>query len=52
MPQGTIHGLQIARGLGFLRPDDGGADLLFRRSAPDPDDPARLLAVRLQLVAE
>ncbi|HEU5330902.1 MAG TPA: cold shock domain-containing protein [Thermomicrobiales bacterium] len=33
MPQGTIHGLQTVRGLGFIRPDDGSADLLFRRSA-------------------
>src|SRR5690348_4605469 len=33
MPQGTIHGLQTVRGLGVIRPDDGSADLLFRRNA-------------------
>jgi cold shock CspA family protein len=31
--QGTIHGLQIARGLGVIRPAAGGADLPFQRSA-------------------
>ncbi len=33
LAQGTIHGIQIARGLGFIRPDDGTADLLFHRGA-------------------
>lgn len=33
MAQGTIHGIQIARGIGFIRPDDGGEDLLFQRDA-------------------
>lgn len=33
MAQGTIHGIQIARGIGFIRPDDGGDDLLFQRDA-------------------
>ena len=33
MAQGTIHGIQIARGIGFIRPDDGTADLPFDRSA-------------------
>ncbi len=29
----AIHGVQIARGIGFIRPDAGTADLLFHRSA-------------------
>lgn len=33
MTQGTIHGIQIARGIGFIRPDDGAADLLFHQDA-------------------
>lgn len=35
MTQGTIHGIQIARGIGFIRPDDGTTDLLFHRSVLD-----------------
>ena len=33
MTQGTIQGIQIALGLGFIRPDDGTADLIFHRDA-------------------
>lgn len=33
MAQGTICGIQIARGIGFIRPDDGSEDLLFQRDA-------------------
>ena len=32
MAHGTIHGIQIARGIGFIRPDEGTADLPFHRS--------------------
>lgn len=31
--EGIIQGIQIARGIGYIRPDDGGADLLFYRAA-------------------
>lgn len=31
--QGIIQGIQIARGIGYIRPDDGGADLLFQRAS-------------------
>jgi CspA family cold shock protein len=33
MAHGTIQGIQIARGVGVIRPDDGGADLPFHRDA-------------------
>ena len=33
MASGTIQGLQIARGVGLIRPDDGGEDLPFHRGA-------------------
>ena len=33
MANGTIHGIQIARGVGVIRPDDGGADLPCQRTA-------------------
>jgi cold shock CspA family protein len=33
MAQGTIQGIQIALGLGSIRPDDGTTDLLFHRDA-------------------
>ena len=33
MASGTIHGIQIARGVGVIRPDDGGEDLPFQRTA-------------------
>lgn len=33
MTLGTIHGIQIARGVGVIRPDDGSADLPFARGA-------------------
>jgi cold shock CspA family protein len=33
MAQGTIHGIQIARGAGVIRPDDGSEDLPFQRGA-------------------
>jgi cold shock CspA family protein len=33
MAQGIIHSVQIARGIGLIRPDDGTADLSFARSA-------------------
>lgn len=33
MIHGTIHGIQIARGTGVIRPDDGTADLPFNRDA-------------------
>ena len=32
MANGTIHGIQIARGVGVIRPDDGGEDLPFQRT--------------------
>ncbi len=33
MAHGTIQGIQIARGVGVIRPDDGGEDVPFRRTA-------------------
>lgn len=33
MAQGTVQGIQIALGIGVIRPDDGTADLPFHRSA-------------------
>ena len=33
MAQGTIHGIQIALGIGVIRPDDGADDLPFDRGA-------------------
>lgn len=33
MARGTIHDIQIALGIGDIRPDDGGADLPFDRGA-------------------
>lgn len=33
MLQGTIQGIRIVLGHGYIRPDDGTADLLFRRDA-------------------
>ena len=33
MANGTIHGIQIARGVGVIRPDDGGEDLPSQRTA-------------------
>ena len=33
MASGTIQGIQIARGVGVIRPDDGGEDLPFQRGA-------------------
>ncbi len=33
MASGMIHGIQIARGVGVIRPDDGGEDLPFQRTA-------------------
>lgn len=33
MAQGTIQGIRIALGIGFIRPDDGTADLQFHRDA-------------------
>ncbi len=33
MASGTIHGIQIARGVGVIRPDDGGEDVPFQRTA-------------------
>jgi cold shock CspA family protein len=33
MAQGIVQSVQIARGIGLIRPDDGTADLSFARSA-------------------
>ena len=33
MAHRTIQGIQIARGVGVIRPDDGGEDLPFQRTA-------------------
>ena len=33
MASDTIHAIQIARGVGVIRPDDGGEDLPFERTA-------------------
>jgi cold shock CspA family protein len=33
LAHGTIHGIQMARGVGVIRPDDGGEDLPFQRTA-------------------
>ena len=33
MAHGTIQGIQIARGVGVIRPDDGGEDVPFQRTA-------------------
>jgi len=33
MAEGTIQGIQIARGGGTIRPDDGTEDLPFQRTA-------------------
>jgi cold shock CspA family protein len=33
MAQGTIHGIQIALGIGVIRPHDGADDLPFDRGA-------------------
>lgn len=33
MARGTIHDIQIALGVGVIRPDDGSADLPFDRGA-------------------
>ena len=33
MAHGTIHRIQIARGVGVIRPDGGGEDVAFQRTA-------------------